>query len=548
MTHILIRTLLLITMTFLSVAAARAQSRASGAAATATISGRVTLDGAGAPGVHVMLKPGAGDDGVSHSCGSAQAPTIKTITDAEGRYRLTGVSPGSCSISVFAPAFVIADEGFFFRRGKTVNVAEGENVENVDFALTRGAVITGVVTQEKDGPVVECTIIAYKLDAKGEIEYPDPDQARRDTDDRGVYRLFGLEPGRYVVAAFSGPARTFHPDAAEQARARIVEVKSGEEAANIDIKVAPPVKGYVVTGRVVEADTGKPVPGIEVRCDATTQSATRWWGSVESDSLGRFRFENVPPNSYNAFTESEQGGALALGDEITFDVVAGDVSDLEIRMPHGAIISGIVAIEGSNVPSLRAKLARANLIAQGDSGSGTSIIRPNGNGAVSPNGTFKLSNVKPGKTRITMGPGSPNGFALLRVEHNGVEVDEFNVNAGDQIAGVRLVFAYGAGVITGRIEVKGEPPPDLRLRVEAYREGGVPDESPVNGAWVDGRRRFVLEGLAPGTYKLVLNSYRSTSLLKMFPTIQDRQTLTIAGEGRHEITLVVDLTAKEKEK
>jgi protocatechuate 3,4-dioxygenase beta subunit len=547
MTQILIRILLLITVTFLSVAAARAQSRASGAAATATISGRVTLDGAGAPGVHVMLKPGAGYDGVSYSCGSAQAPAIKTVTDAEGRYRLTGVSPGSCSISVFAPAFVIEGQGVFFRRGKSVNVAEGENVENMDFSLTRGAVITGVVTEEKDGPVVECPVMAYKLDAKGEIQYPDQDRSLRYTDDRGVYRIFGLEPGRYLVAAL-GQSLTYHPDAVERAQARIVEVKSGGEAANIDIKIAPPVKGYVVTGRVIETDTGKPVPGIEVRCDSTTQGAARWWGSVETDSLGRFRFENVPPNKYKAFTESEQGGAFVFGDEIAFDVVAGDVSDLEIRMPHGATISGIVAIEGSNGQALRAKLARANLIAQDDSGSHMPIIMPNGNGAVSPNGTFKLSNVKPGKTRITMGPGSPNGFALLRVEHNGVEVDEFNVNAGDQIAGVRLVFAYGAGVITGRVEIKGEPPPDMRLSVEAWREGRAPGALLVDHASVDSRRQFVLEGLAPGTYKLILISYRSTSPTDMFPIPRATQTLTIAGEGRHEVTLVVDLTAKEQEK
>src|SRR5262249_37181201 len=186
------------------------------------------------------------------------------------------------------------------------------------------------------------------------------------------------------------------------------------------------------------------------------------------DSLGRFRFESVPPNSYSAFIDSERGGMPTFGEGVTFEVIAGDVSGLEIRMQRGAIISGMVAIEGSNDPSLRAKLARVNLIAQNDSNSGSQIIRPDGNGAVRPNGTFKLSDVQPGKTRITMGPGSPSSFALLSVEHNGVEVSEFNVNAGDQITGVRLVFAYGNGVIAGRVEVKGGSlQPGMRLWVYA---------------------------------------------------------------------------------
>jgi protocatechuate 3,4-dioxygenase beta subunit len=498
-----------------------------------------------------MLNPNTGYDGASFSCGSAQAPVISATTNAEGRYRLTDAPPGSCRVSAFAPAFVIEGESRYFSRGKTVNVAEGESVENVDFALTRGAVITGAVTDEKDRPVIDRPVIVFKLDAKGELQHLDPDRSRGSTDDRGVYRIFGLEPGRYLVAAFGAASRTFHPDTVEQAQAKIVEVKSGDEAANIDIKIAPPAPGYVVTGRVVEADTNKPVPGMEVRCDATTQGATGWWGSVETDSLGRFRFENVPPNSYNAFIESERGGVPAFGEGTTFEVIASDVSGLEIRMQHGATISGVVVIEGANDSSLRAKLARVNLIAENDSNSGMQFSRPDGNGAVSPNGTFKLSDVQPGKTRIAMGPGSPSSFALLGVEHNGVEVNEFNVNAGDQITGVRLVFAYGAGVIDGRVEVKGGSlQPDMRLWVRAWRVGGVPGEVPIKPAELDGRGKFVIEGLAPGTYKLELTSYRSVPLGRDNFTIRSwtMQIITIAGEGRHEVTLVVDLTPREKAK
>jgi len=551
--------LFLIGLTVFSAVAARAQTTPPAKKAPATIAGRVTLDNHGAPGVHVMLKPHTDDGGVSVGFGSEQAPALGATTDADGRYRLADVPPGSYRVSAFAPAHAVEGESNPFTPGKTVNVAEGENVENVDFSLTRGAVITGRVIDEKDRPVIAEPVSAYKLDVDGKRQSIGfPNFVRWQTDDRGVYRIFGLEPGRYLVAAGvssddrlnnlggigGGYRQTFHPDAVEEAQAKIVEVKSGEEAANIDITIAPPVKGYAVTGRVVEADTNKPIPDVTVNYNtAGRRTNSPRAGSAVTNSLGEFRFEDLPPNNYSAFVVNTRGVIPTFGDQVTFDVTAGDVSGLEIRMQREATISGTVAIEGSNDPALRAKLAQVNLIAYGGSGPARVVIWPGGNRTISPNGTFKLSDVKPGKARITMGPIGPKGFALLRIEHNGVEVKEFNVNAGDQITGVRLVFAYGNSVIAGRVEVKGGAlPPGARLEVTAWRQGEAMIGQRDISAEVDGRGQFVIEGLSQGTYKLVLTSENIFNLLRV------EQMVAIAGEGRHEVTIVVDLTPKERNK
>jgi len=561
MRQIIGRILLLISFTVFSVIVARAQSPPAAAKTPATISGRVTLDNNGVPGVQVILKLRSGAM-ISIGSGSEQASALSAITDAEGRYRLTDVPPGSHRVSAFAPAYAIEGESLTFTPGKTVNVAEGENVENLDFSLARGGVITGKVIDEKDRPVIAAPVGAYKLgpdDKRQQIGLST--SVRWETDDRGVYRIFGLESGRYLVAAgiysddmlmsLSGTGgashrRAFHPDALEEEQAKVVEVKGGEEAANIDIKIEPPVKGYVVTGRVVEADTDKPIPGVTVNYSGARQNLNI--GGVRSavtNSLGEFRFENVPPNSYRAFTIDTQGVIPMFGDQITFDVVAGNVSGLEIRTQRGATISGVVSIEGSNDPALRANLAQVSLIAPGR---GMIFVGPGGNGTINPNGTFKLSGVKPGKTRITMLPIGPKGFALLRIEHNGVEVKDFNVNEGDRITGVRLVFAYGNGgnsVIAGRVEVKGGAlPPGARLEVNAWRQGAVViDQQNVSiSAEVDGRGQFVIEGLSQGIYKLVLTGENPFNLFRV------EQMVTIAGEGRHEVTLVVDLTPNERDK
>jgi len=186
-----------------------------------------------------------------------------------------------------------------------------------------------------------------------------------------------------------------------------------------------------------------------------------------------------------------------------------------------------------------------NLFALGGSGAIRTAKWPEGNGTISPNGTFKLSNVLPGKVRVVAGFRGPIRFALMRIEHNGAEVNAFDVNPGDQITGVRLIFAYGNGVIAGRVEVKGGSlPADVRMKAYYRRVGAsLAFESPKSTE-LDGRGQFLFEGLTQGTYRLFLD-FPSGAGAHYLPTVE--QDVTVAGEGRAEVTFVVDLASKKRD-
>ncbi len=68
------------------------------------------------------------------------SPLYNATTDQDGNYRITDVPPGSYQIAPIAPAYVISGNP------KVVIIGEGEAVEDFDFALVRGGMVTGRVT------------------------------------------------------------------------------------------------------------------------------------------------------------------------------------------------------------------------------------------------------------------------------------------------------------------------------------------------------------------------------------------------------------------
>src|SRR5262245_47232665 len=253
-----------------------AQTSNSAPKGAAKISGRVTIDGEPAQGVEVMTRRG---DDRRIQLGVGIPPILTATTDAEGRYKFSDVAAGGYIVSVHAPAYALQVER---RRrsdaGKGLNVSENDNLENVDLTMTRGGVVTGKVTDEDGRPVIAESVTVFRLDQQGKRIQTNAFEpfGREETDDQGIYRIFGIEAGHYLVAAGSSPEeintrmggfyrRTFHPDTTDESKAKVIEIKPGGENENVDIRIARPTKGYTASGRVIDAETGRPVPGVTVR-------------------------------------------------------------------------------------------------------------------------------------------------------------------------------------------------------------------------------------------------------------------------------------------
>src|SRR5262245_20028086 len=282
---------------------------------TATVSGRVTIKGEPANGIAVFLLPQQGIQ-------SENSPTLPNAkTDANGNFRITNVMPGRYITNPHVPGYIIPGAPYGFWQGKTINVAEGENIEKIEIALIRGSIITGRVTDANGRPVVDAWMGLIKLDNSGKPQQVNlaPDQLIP-TDDRGIYRIFSLQEGRYLVSIGSSQSgvkmgggaqyqKTFHPDVTDQSQAKVVEVDEGEEVIGVDIKVLSVIKTYSIFGRVVNAENGQPVAGASINIgrfstDGNGTSSSGPYG-IRSNSAGEFQLSNVAPGKYAVFTLSD---------------------------------------------------------------------------------------------------------------------------------------------------------------------------------------------------------------------------------------------------
>src|SRR5581483_7327564 len=192
---------LLIAILFVAAINAAAQS----APASGSITGRVTVGDKPAPGVIVMMTRAPADPMKNLSAIFESRPVVRVTTDSEGVYRFDHVVAGRYSLSAYAPAFVTPQPDNWLT-GKAVTVTDGQTLEHQDFALTRGGVITGHVLDVQGRPVVGQMIALTSADEGKPATPTNPLAAipfgntMYRTDDRGIYRIYGLAAGRYLVS------------------------------------------------------------------------------------------------------------------------------------------------------------------------------------------------------------------------------------------------------------------------------------------------------------------------------------------------------------
>ncbi|HLF83161.1 MAG TPA: carboxypeptidase-like regulatory domain-containing protein [Blastocatellia bacterium] len=552
-----------------------------------SITGRVRLDGKPAPGITIIATPAPSSDPakVVEQMFNSSA-SIKATTDSDGVYRLEGVPAGKYRVAASAPALVSADT----RSAGEITVTEDSVAEGVDFALSLGGVITGKITDSEGRPVIGESVSLKPLD-KEEAAMASSLAAgfgnrMYATDDRGVYRIFGLRPGRYVVSAGKDsdvmsaflsqrPKRvqTFFPSVTDETKAKVVQVTAGSEAAGVDIQFGVTDKGFVVSGRVVDSEKNTPIANAMVAYskgqkalisqggvvtdigeDDSSGSSDMPGGFTMTNDKGEFRFASVAPGKYKleaqsigAFTGTSASQFYA--DPVAFEVQSTNVEKLDIKVHRGAVINGVVVIESADTQDSLDRFLQLTLMAMVTDDATKS--HSSGTCVVGADGSFRLGGLKPGKVTIRPFSMSARRAGLLRVERNGVEVQEgFQIQPNEEITGIRVILTPATCVISGRVTITGGAlQPGARVRALARSVNADPSEfANVWGnppAEVSPNGSFVIENLTPGSFEVEVFTFvpgqRSRS-------VRAKQTVIVTRESPAFVDLVLDLSGKVSDK
>ncbi len=477
-----------------------------------------TVDGSVAGHVTIKGKPKAGVLVVVQTANFAQAdsPVLKATSDWTGAYRIPAVPPGSYRVAPLVPSLVISDLTYG-NSGKTVIVGEGETVDGIDFSLTPGAVITGKVTLEDGRPVIEERVIVIPADNSNQRPSFLFGGSAFQTDDRGVYRVYGLAPGKYKVAVGEDDQRglnrrpsykrAFYSDVSGEAR--IIELEEGGEARDIDITLAATVAGYAVSGVILDGESNKPLPSVSFGIQRISDDHSSNITSTLSTASGAFRLENLSPGKYAAFILSQPASDVR-SEVVPFEIVDQDISGVTITTAKGAVISGTLQFEGNPDKLMLAKLSRLRVIAQ------VKAESLNGNlgnwSAISQDGTFRVGGLQPGTANFWLDSQDRSlarTFQISRIERNGVvQAQGVEIKAGEQVSGVKIFVTSGSGVVRGAVSYGDGPlPAKLRVLVRLSRASGFNPQMYE----VDSRGHFLIEGLTGGTYEMEIFTSMSQS-------------------------------------
>lgn len=210
-------------------------------------------------------------------------------TDPEGRYRLTGLSPGKFKVTLLLP-----DELFTYKAEEEITVAD-RGCATVNYSVVDNGRLSGRVLDPDGQPAARVLLALMDKD------HSDPKTnwgklVRADKE--GHFSFSALPPGQYLLAVnlnrFPEPndptnayPRTYYPGVTDISEAEIITLAAGENLREVNMQLPSRRSPGVISGKVVW-DDGTPVANAGISFREVTYHDPQLNYGIQADDQGYF--------------------------------------------------------------------------------------------------------------------------------------------------------------------------------------------------------------------------------------------------------------------
>jgi len=479
------------------------------------------------------------------------AVMFSAVSAEDGTFGFDAIPTGRYSLRASKPGWL--DGSYGSRRiglpGRPL-VVSTQPITEVVLQMARGAVIDGLVLDASGQPIPgsEVRVLRYVEGVGVENGIGVGISANRLTDDRGAFRVYGLPPGNFIVAA--SPARigadtgaaprqlsaadftnsptsngspkepmgvefatVFYPSATDIASALPIRIEAGEVRTNVTLSIRL-VRVVTIRGLLRSTD-GFPLDAALATVTLVSELNDKGVGTPRTAPIsreGEFAFTGVAPGHYSILARVVPGrmqgiqirpGDLAAARYGSVDVVVGQrdvVSDVALS-PGGAVKGTIVppsAGSGVNLSTASVRLAPLD----------PSTVMPVV--ASSSSGDFQFVGVPPGRYRVVVAPpvSVEADWFLETIQVQGKDLidGELRIASASVVDGVVVKLTKDPAQIQGRLLTPSGISAAQYSVIAFPVDRSLWRNSPQRLSQVrpGGDGRFLIRGLPPGEYNLAV--------------------------------------------
>jgi hypothetical protein len=383
-------------------------------------------------------------------------------TDADGRFELRDLPAGRWTITAAKGGFVTQQFGqrHPFEAVEPIDLADGQRI-TANFTLSRGSAITGRVSDEFGDPITGARVQVLRSQVQQGRRRLVPTANGGQTDDTGAFRVFGLAPGEYYVAASlqAAPADssanpvsyapTYFPGTGNIADAQRLTVTLGVEQSGINF-VLQPVRAVRVSGTVVDSNGAPTQALLNLTPAGFGDEGLQVGNPARVLPDGTFTILNVVPGDY-VLTVNGRASGNSTPEVAAMPLTVGsdDLTGVSIATSRGGTIRGsIVADNNSKVQTTNIQVSVQPLRPV----PGNFLPRTQ----VSSAGTFELSGLV--GAHVVRVDRLPQGWVVKSIRANGRDITDTALEfRGSEAANVQVLLTNRISEVSGAVRANGQP-------------------------------------------------------------------------------------------